>query len=165
MLNKQNKSFLSISPTIESKDYSISIIGIVSTNFFHRRKKISFPEERMAVFFLIKFEMEKCMIKSIIHLYLYSNTNWDVLYRIQMSATDIISFYRFFRIRNIYVRMYACACTNKLYIFNKGYQYRITFPPFVPFQPGQKLNYAASQRNIRMQPLFSNISIYVYGQS
>lgn len=87
-------------------------------------------------------------------------------YYIEFKCRPPISFHSIdFSVSEIFMYAYAYACTNKLYIFNKGYQYRITFPPFVPFQPGQKLNYAASQRNIRMQPLFLIISIYVYGQS
>lgn len=84
------------------------------------------------------------------YFYLYSYTNWNVLYRGQISAGHRyrIRFYRSFGNVNIYA----------FYIFNKRYQYCITVSLFVPFKPVQKLNYS------RVTKKYPNAVFYVSGE-
>lgn len=90
------------------------------------------------------------------HFYLYSYTNWNVLYRGQISAGHRyrIPFYRSFGNVNLYA----------FYIFNKRYQYCIMVSLFVPFKPVPKLNYSRVTKKYSKTVLFSIISFYVSGE-
>lgn len=90
------------------------------------------------------------------HFYLYSYTNWNALYRGQISAgyRYRIPFYRSFGNVNIYA----------FYIFNKRYLYYITVSLFIPFKAVLKLNYSHVTEKYLKAVVFSIISFYVFGE-
>lgn len=90
------------------------------------------------------------------HFYLYSCTNWNVLYRGQISAGHRyrIPFYRSFGNLTFMHSIFLIRDINTV----------LRFPFFVPFKPVQKLNYSRVTKKYPKAVLFSIISFYVSGE-